>query len=78
MKLFLILCILPLSIFGKTYKFYGNIETDIKDPFQMRDPFKKPLIKSKTAKKVRVNFLETANIQIFQPSLEYPWKRLKL
>ena len=41
MKLILILSLLPTFVFAKTYKFYGNVETDIKDPFQMRDPFKK-------------------------------------
>ena len=78
MKLILILSLLPTFVFAKTYKFYGNVETDIKDPFQMRDPFKKPLIKSKVAKKSESKFFRDGKYSNIPTLTGIPLDKIKV
>ena len=78
MKLIIILSLFPMVLFGKNYKFYGNIDTEIKDPFQMRDPFKKPLIKSKTAKKSESKFFRDGKYSNIPTLVGSPLEKIKV
>jgi len=68
--LILSLGFLPIIGQGKEYPFFKDIKTKIKDPFELRDPFKRKIFKRKA--KVKKAYEMTADGSVFSnlPSID--------
>jgi Tfp pilus assembly protein PilP len=67
--LFLIVFFLN-PLFSAEYKFYRDVTTSIKDPFELRDPFKRILFKRKSEIKKNYAMLEEGSVFTNLPAIE--------
>ncbi|TDJ06606.1 MAG: hypothetical protein E2O68_04750 [Deltaproteobacteria bacterium] len=68
--LILTLGFFPIMGFAKVYPFFKDISTKIKDPFELRDPFKRKIFKRKA--KIKRAYEMTADGSVFSnlPSID--------
>jgi len=60
----------PGFVSANEYKFYKDVTTKIKDPFDLRDPFKRVLFKRKSEVKKNYAVLEEGNVFSNLPTIE--------
>ncbi len=66
----LIILFFTRSAFSAEYKFFKDVTTNIKDPFDLRDPFKRVLFKRKSEIKKAYTLLEEGSVFSNLPSIE--------
>jgi len=67
------------AINSAEYKFYKDVTTRIKDPFNMRDPYKRVQIKRKSELKKSYSILEEGNVFSNLPTIEnVPLSKIKI
>jgi type IV pilus assembly protein PilP len=66
----ILLCLYLEAASANEYKFYKDVTTKIKDPFDMRDPFKRILFKRKSELKKSYAILEEGNVFSNLPTIE--------
>lgn len=76
---FLILFFKATDISANENKFYKDVTTKIKDPFNMRDPFKRILFKRKSELKKSYTILEEGSVFSNLPTIEnVPISKIKI
>jgi hypothetical protein len=66
----ILLCLYFGSASAVEYKFYKDVTTKIKDPFDLRDPFKRVLFKRKSELKKNYAVLEEGSVFSNLPTIE--------
>jgi len=75
----LILCGLGYSADEKQYDFFRNQKTKIKNPFELRDPFKRQIQQGRDKKKKRFGGFVEGNVFSNLPSIEeVPLNKIKI
>lgn len=78
--IFLVGYLFALPAFGaeKDYRFFKDIKTKIKNPFKLRDPFKRGKIKSKSKKGKNFSLLKDGSFSNLPEIGQTPLRRIKV